>query len=213
LRDTISVMGGTTLDHDRDTAGVDRVPASGQALSSQVLREALAKLRLEGAVFLRAEYREPWAYESFTARDTAKILHPDSDRIILFHVVASGTCWVRIGDGEKHWASAGDVIVLPYGDQHRMGGVDQADHVEMATILERPPWRRMPIIRHGADGDLTDVVCGYLHSQDPLFDPGLRVFPPVFVVRPPEGRRRSGCAPTSPTRSSTATSTPTAPTS
>jgi AraC-like DNA-binding protein len=45
----------------------------------------------------------------------------------------------------------------------------------------------MPVIRHGADGDRTDVVCGYLHSRDPLFDPGLRVFPPVFVVRPPEG--------------------------
>src|SRR6185437_7993539 len=38
-----------------------------------------------------------------------------------------------------------------------------------------------------ADGEQTDVVCGYLHSQDPLFDPGLRVFPPVFVVRPPPG--------------------------
>ena len=36
-------------------------------------------------------------------------------------------------------------------------------------------------------GELTDVVCGYLHSRDPLFDPGLRVFPPVFVVRPPGG--------------------------
>jgi AraC-like DNA-binding protein len=31
------------------------------------------------------------------------------------------------------------------------------------------------------------VVCGYLHSRDPLFDPGLRVFPPVFVVRLPDG--------------------------
>jgi hypothetical protein len=39
----------------------------------------------------------------------------------------------------------------------------------------------------GGDGDLTDVVCGYLHSPDPLFDPGLRVCPPVFVVRPPPG--------------------------
>ena len=46
----------------------------------------------------------------------------------------------------------------------------------------------MPVLRHGgADGNLTDVVCGYLQSHDPLFDPDLRVFPPVFVVRPPDG--------------------------
>jgi AraC-like DNA-binding protein len=156
-------------------------------MSSPMLQEALARLRLEGAVFLRAEYREPWAYESFTASDTAKILRPDSDRVILFHVVASGTCWVSMSEGEKHWANAGDVIVLPYGDQHRMGGVDDANHVAMSAILQMPPWRQMPVVRHGADGDRTDVVCGFLHSPDPLFDPGLRVFPPLFVVRPPTG--------------------------
>ncbi len=33
----------------------------------------------------------------------------------------------------------------------------------------------------------TDLVCGYLYSEDPLFDPELRVFPPVFVARLREG--------------------------
>src|SRR5262249_37342251 len=83
------------------------------------------------------------------------------------------------------WASAGDVIVLPYGDQHRMGGVDDARSVPLSTIMESPPWTRMPIIRHGdSDGPLTNVVCGFLHSEDVLFDPALGVFPRVFVVRP-----------------------------
>ena len=68
-----------------------------------------------------------------------------------------------------------------------MGGVRDAGLVSISTILQMPPWRQMPVIRHGADGELTDVVCGYLHSRDPLFDPGLRVFPQVFVVRPPDG--------------------------
>lgn len=30
-------------------------------------------------------------------------------------------------------------------------------------------------------------MCGYLHSEDPRFEPDLRAFPPVFVVSPPEG--------------------------
>jgi AraC-like DNA-binding protein len=107
--------------------------------------------------------------------------------VILFHVVASGTCWVAVDGGDKHWARAGDVIVLPYGDQHRMGGVVDAEAVSMSTILQMPPWPQMPVIRHGVDGEKTDVVCGYLYSPDSLFDPSLRVFPPVFVVRPPPG--------------------------
>ena len=158
--------------------------ARDQGRPPTALQSALERLRLEGAVFLRAEYREPWAYESLTARETAKVLRPDSDRVILFHVVASGACWVAVDDGDKHWARRGDVIVLPYGDQHRMGGADDVDVVSISTFMPMPPWRRMPVLRHGADGELTDVVCGYLHSRDPLFDPGLRVFPPVFVVRP-----------------------------
>lgn len=149
-------MGGSALGHDRDTGASDRVTARDQRRSAAALQSALERLRLEGAVFLRAEYREPWAYESLTARETAKILRPDSDRIILFHVVASGACWVAVDHGDKHWARRVDVIVLPYGDQHRMGGVRDAGLVSISTILQMPPWRQMPVIRHGADGELTD---------------------------------------------------------
>ena len=183
-------MSTTPVGHDRDTGVPNPATERRSGFPADVLDGALERLRLEGAVFLRAEYREPWAYESLTAGETAKILRPDSDRVILFHVVASGSCWVSIGNGDKHWARAGDVIVLPYGDQHRMGGVDDADYVSISRFLQMPPWRQLPVIRHGADGDLTDVVCGYLHSPDPLFDPALRVFPSVFVVRPPEGPGR-----------------------
>jgi AraC-like DNA-binding protein len=175
-----------SADHDRATGAPDRSTSAGRP-PSDALARAIARLRLQGALFLRAEYREPWAYDSLTARETAAILHPGTDRVILFHVVASGSCWVAVGDGPKHWAVAGDVIVLPYGDQHRMGGVSDAEPVSITTFLDSPPWTRMPVLRHGADGSLTDVVCGYLQSQDPLFDPDLRVFPPVFVVRPPDG--------------------------
>ena len=45
----------------------------------------------------------------------------------------------------------------------------------------------MPVLRHGGGGARTEIVCGYLHSDDPLFDPAIRALPPVFVVRLPDG--------------------------
>jgi AraC-like DNA-binding protein len=48
----------------------------------------------------------------------------------------------------------------------------------------------MPVIHHGQGGATTSVVCGYLTCDDPMFDPRLRVFPPVFVVSPPAGTAR-----------------------
>jgi AraC-like DNA-binding protein len=162
---------------DRMTSEPAHLPAAFTA--------ALERLRLDGAIFLRAEYLDPWSYVSLTGAETAAILRPGTDRVVLFHVVASGTCWIEVEGEVRHWAAAGDVIVLPYGDQHRMGGVGEAASVPLSSILESPPWTRLPVIRHGTPGgSRTDVVCGFLHSDDVLFDPALRVFPPVFVVRP-----------------------------
>jgi AraC-like DNA-binding protein len=146
----------------------------------------LDRLRVEGAIFLRAEYTEGWAYTSLDGPTTASVLRPGSHRVTLFHVVSAGELWVALADRERHWASAGDVIVLPYGDQHTMGGTEPADPVPITTFLSNPPWDEFPVLSHGGGGDQTEVVCGYLHSDNPLFDPELRALPPLFVVRPDE---------------------------
>ena len=64
-----------------------------------------------------------------------------------------------------------------------MGGEAPAQCVSIMTLLEPLPWEQLPVIRHGGGGGRTDIVCGYLYSEDPLFDPALRALPPVFVVR------------------------------
>jgi AraC-like DNA-binding protein len=147
---------------------------------------ALEQLRLEGAIFFRSELTEPFAFES-TPNAVAPVLQPGAERIILFHIVARGSCWVAAGDGVRHWASKGDVLVVPYGDDHTIGGEAPASCVSILTLLDPPPWAEMPVIQHGGGGAETDLVCGYLSSDDPLFDPALRVFPPAFVVRLPDG--------------------------
>lgn len=147
----------------------------------------LGLVQLDQAVFLRGEYTESWAYESLTADDATALLRPGSGRLTLFHVVASGRCWVARNDGVRHWANAGDVIVMPYGDQHQIGGQANAEAVSIATILDPLPWALMPVARHGLGGARTDIICGYLYSADPLFDPRLGALPPLFVVTPPDG--------------------------
>src|SRR4051794_4892077 len=90
------------------------------------LSQALSRLRLRGAIFLRAEYSEGWAYESLATGDLSAILVAGAQGVTLFHVVGGGRCWVQVEDGERHGAEAGDVIAPPYGDPHRMGGTADA---------------------------------------------------------------------------------------
>jgi AraC-like DNA-binding protein len=141
-------------------------------------------MRVEGAIFLRAEYTEQWAWQSLDGPTTAELLRPGSQRVTLFHVVAAGCCWVQVHGGDTYWADAGDVIVLPYGDQHSMGGREPAQAVPISTFMSPPPWDQFPVLTHGNGGARTDIVCGFLHCGDPLFDPRVRALPPLLVVRP-----------------------------
>jgi AraC-like DNA-binding protein len=156
------------------------------AETPELLATALERLRLEGALFFRSQLTEPFAFES-TPCAFADQLHPGADRLILFHIVAAGSCWVAEPHGERHWAREGDVIVLPYGDHHVIGGSSPADAVSILTLLDPLPWVEMPLLLHGGGGARTDLVCGYLYSEDPLFDPRLRALPPAFVVHLDDG--------------------------
>jgi AraC-like DNA-binding protein len=156
-----------------------------QRAATPAWQSALEHLRLEGALFFRSELSDPFEFES-TPLALADALVPGADRLILFHIVAAGSCWVRV-DGDVHWATAGDVIVMPYGDHYVMGGEGAADCVSILSLLDPLPWQVMPRLRHGGGGRRTELVCGYLHSTHPLFDPRLRALPPVFVVRLPDG--------------------------
>jgi AraC-like DNA-binding protein len=72
-----------------------------------------------------------------------------------------------------------------------MGGVEPVQAVSILSVVPPPPWTEMPIVRHGEGGSRTDIVCGFLYSEDPLFDPALKVFPSAIVVRPPTGPART----------------------
>ena len=160
------------------------------AATPDLLQAALEQLRLEGAIFFRSELTEGFAFES-TPLALADALHPGAERLILFHIVARGSCWVAADDGERHWANQGDVIVLPYGDQHTIGGATPAESVSILTLIDPLPWDVMPTIQHGGGGAPTDLVCGYLRLRRPAVrsgDAGV----PARVRRAPPRRRGRG---------------------
>src|SRR3954470_14540260 len=99
--DTLILVPGRPVSHDH-------VPAVPDSDATAALDAALARLRVQGAIFLRGEYTESWAYQSMSARETAAVLVPDAERVVLFHVVSSGRCWVETDDSERRWADPGD---------------------------------------------------------------------------------------------------------
>ena len=161
-----------------------------------------SQLRLDGAIFLRAEFTEGWAYESPPRRDDGgaaaarrRAAHPASTSSPTAGAGSRST--MASGTGP----SAGDVIVLPYGDQHQMGGRPRPTHRRVLELIDRRRGSAAghPARRRAASAPTSSAAT--CTSDDPLFDPALRALPPVFVVRPDRRRRRPGCRRASRTRS------------
>jgi AraC-like DNA-binding protein len=152
-----------------------------------LVSDVLSMLRLAGAIFLRAEFTSPWAYESPPPDDLASVLETSAERLILFHIIAEGQCWIRTTRGNLLDLCAGDVVVLPYADQHIVGSPERVPPSPIGELIPPPPWDQFPVVRYGGGGERTTIVCGYLHCDDPIFNPLLRTLPPLFSVQPPDG--------------------------
>jgi AraC-like DNA-binding protein len=153
----------------------------------ELVPRVLDLVRLSGAIFFRSEFHAPWAYTSPPALELAGAVPSAGGSLVMFHIVVQGSCWVSIDGGPRHELSAGDVVVMPYGDANEWGSHEPADPVSITTLLPPAPWTAFPAIDHGGDGPTTSVVCGYLFGDAVLFDPVLRALPSLFVVRPPQG--------------------------
>jgi len=125
------------------------------------LSETLRVVRLVGAIFINARFSAPWCYQSPNAGSIAPVLEPGADRVVIFHLITSGECYVEMGDGVTTHLVAGDAVLFPQGDAHRMTsqpGLPPAEGKRLDAVLTRRPRH----LAFGGGGATTRLVCGYL---------------------------------------------------
>ena len=125
------------------------------------LSETLRVVRLVGAIFINAKFTAPWCYHSPSADSAAPLLEPGAERVVIFHLITEGECFVELGNEPPMRLTAGDAIVFPQGDAHRMTSqpeVAPASGGRLAAVLTRRPRQ----LNYGGGGATTRLVCGYL---------------------------------------------------
>jgi AraC-like DNA-binding protein len=145
------------------------------------LSETLRVVRLVGAIFIQGKFTAPWCYESPRADAAAPLLEPLADRLVIFHLIMEGECYVEIDSQVPLRLSAGDVVVFPQGDAHRMcsePGVPPARGARLADVLARRPRQLV----YGGGGPTTRLVCGYLACEARLGEILLAGLPPLLRV-------------------------------
>lgn len=144
------------------------------------LSHVLRAVELTGAVFLDAEFREPWC---ITARGTLmRALMPGAEHFISYHYIAEGGCETRVGDEPPVRLEAGDVVVYPHGDPHVMGSDLHRAPVLMASVIGALKAGAVTSVRHGGEGPATRVVCGFLACDPRLCRPLLFALPRIMKV-------------------------------
>ena len=62
------------------------------------LSETLRVVQLVGAIFINARFTAPWCYKSPSAAAAAPILEPGAERVVIFHLVTEGECYVEMSE-------------------------------------------------------------------------------------------------------------------
>ncbi|MDM0001995.1 AraC family transcriptional regulator [Variovorax sp. J22P240] len=125
------------------------------------LSETLRVVRLVGAIFINARFTAPWCYQSPRADTVAPVLEPGAERVVIFHLITEGECYVEMANEPPVRLVAGDAIVFPQGDAHRMTsqpGLPPATGGRLDRVLARRPRQ----LDYGGGGPATRLVCGYL---------------------------------------------------
>src|SRR6476646_5449894 len=84
------------------------------------LSEVLAATHLSGTACIDARLCAPWAIQTPTTAEIAQRLAPGAGRIIPYHLVAEGSCALRVGTGAPVILNAQDVVCFPHGDVHAL---------------------------------------------------------------------------------------------
>jgi len=145
------------------------------------LSETLRVVRLVGAVFINGRFSAPWCYQSPRADAAAPLLEPGAERVVIWHLITEGECFVEMGDAPPVRLTAGDAVLFPQGDAHRMSsepGLTPASGAKLDAVLARRPRQLV----YGGGGATTRLLCGYLACDAKLAQLLLAGLPPLLRV-------------------------------
>lgn len=146
------------------------------------LSEALRGVRLTGAIFLDAELGEPWGFASPPAAATARVLAPDAEHLVLFHLLIEGRATARVSGHEVLELEPGD-IVIARGDAHDIWNGSVTELTDAAVLLPKILGGAIASERGGGNGPITKFICGYIGCERHTGQLFLSGLPPIFKLK------------------------------
>jgi len=127
-------------------------------------------IHLSGTAFIDAELSAPWAVETPPPAAIAARLAPGAGRIIPYHLVTEGACFVTLAGQEPLRVEASQVVMFPRGDVHVLSSTPRPAPLQITTQavvkLTRPD--AIAAVRYGGDWARTRLICGFFACDEVL---------------------------------------------
>jgi AraC family transcriptional regulator, alkane utilization regulator len=147
-----------------------------------VLADMLRAVRLTGAVFFNASFSAPFGVLSPKRFDPglpmAHLRHTS-----VFHLVVAGGCTFEAANGTRREIAAGDVLLMPFADQHVFRKGENVDLTPVPNFMHEGPIEGMWTARHGGGGEETRLLCGFLESSEFIGLPLFRTLPDLIIAQ------------------------------
>lgn len=146
------------------------------------LSEAMRSVRISSALFFDGEFGAPWRFASPGQQQASTTLSPESERLVLFHLVTEGEATARTVGHDDVALGAGDIVVFPLGSAHEMWNGRTSRLFPAARMLPRLRRGELATERWGGDGPVTRIVCGYFGCEPHADRSFLSGLPAVFKI-------------------------------
>jgi AraC-like DNA-binding protein len=146
-----------------------------------VLSEVLKVVKLETAFFYNAEFSAPWSFQSPDSCKLAPYINHADGHVIVYHLLIEGKAYAQVDD-ERVALVAGDIVIFPHGDPHRLESGPSPRTLNGESELQRIFSEGLKLSRMGGGGDLSRFVCGFMVCEPRLSQIFLAGLPQVFKV-------------------------------
>jgi AraC-like DNA-binding protein len=135
------------------------------------LGEALYYLRMTGLFYSRCVCTAPWGVDL-----------PAMPGYLMFHAITRGNCWLDLGGGERVQLRAGDVVLVPHGEGHRLSDDPATRCISLWDTPRVAVSDRYDLLTMDGGGERVDLICGAVRFEHSAAAHLMAVLPRVLRI-------------------------------
>ena len=147
---------------------------------NDVLSDIFETIRLRATLYFHTDYSPPWA-----------VTVPAYAQAARFHLVVQGRCHVQLASGRAVDIAAGDLILIPRGQEHILADSAGRSPAPLEQVIEQSGYdgNGTFVLGEGDQNASTRMVCGHFGFAEGADHPLLRSLPELIVMTPADRAR------------------------